>query len=417
MQKEKESISNRLFNAEQLNDEEDIQSLTILLKSVNDAIKSLNRKSTNIVWPASTMDGTLRTIEKINEISDRIDNGEILCHDEAKGIIGRSLFLDIPYFDPVKGYPTEYLHSVCIGVVKRVIVLTFNVGESRPRITTRKLSSTDQFNRLMLLVQSPREYSRRARNLDFSVIKGQEFRNYVIVFFPIIILCIEEGAEERKLWLILAYMIRACIIPNNEYANIDPSVVKECGRQFYTLYEQLFGPHNCSYNTHVVSSHIDLMRVHGPLTLTSAFGFESFYGEMRHSFVPGTVSPLKQILEKTLIKKSLSSHHCKRTIFYSPKETPLESNANIYTFNDNEYNFFKIINIDNDSFHCHKIDKSQAAFPETPHLNWSKVGVFKGGEVSNVNEIVTISRENVSGKFLKVDNLFITCPINVLEEK
>ena len=417
LKEEKESILNRMFNAQELNDEEDIQTLTILLKNVNDAIKSLNRKSNNIVWPASSANGQLRTVEKVIEISDRIEDGEILSLDEAKGIIGRSLFLDIPYFNVVQDIPPEYLHSGCIGVVKRVVELTFNVGESRPRITSRKLSSVDQFNKLMLLVLVPREYSRRARNLDFSVIKGQEFRNYVLVFFPIIVICIEEGEEERRLWLVLAYMFRACVLPDNEYAHIDPNVVKQCGKEFYALYEQLFGPHNCSYNTHVVGSHIDIMRIHGPLTLTSAFGFESFYGELRHSFVPGTASPLKQILEKVLLKRALSSHCCKRTIYYSPKDTALESNSNIYTFNDNGYNFFKIINIDHDDFHCQKFENSNASFPETPNLNWSKVGVFKAGVLSNENEIVTISRANVAGKFLHVDKLFITCPINVLEEK
>lgn len=413
---EKESLSNRLFSAQQLNDEEDVQSITILLKSVNDAIKSLNRKCNNIVWPASTMDGPERTVQKVIEISDKIEEGETLTLDEAKGILGRSLFLEIPYFNVVIDIPAEYLHSTCIGVVKRLIELTFNVGETRIRITTRKLSSADQFNRLMLTVQVPRESSRRARNLDFSVIKGQEFRNYVLLYFPLIVICIEEGAEERKLWLILAFMIRACILPNIEYDNFDPDLLTQCGRDFYALFEQLFGAHNCSYNTHVVLSHLRKMRAHGPLTITSAFGFENFYGEMRHSFVPGTISPLKQIFENIMFKRALAQHSCKRTIFYSPKETALESNSNIYTFIDNEYNFFKIINIDEDLFHCHQIEKSIATFAETPHFNWSKVGVFKAG-ATNENEIITITRQNVSGKFLKVDSLFITCPINVLEEQ
>ena len=415
LQKQKESILNRLFTARELNEEEEMETQTSLLKSVNDAIKALNKKNNNIVWPSTSMYGTLRTVEKIIEISNRIDEGESLSHDEAKGIVGRCLFLDIPYFCVIEDIPVEYLHCCCLGVVKRLICLTFNVGESRQRNTTRKLSSTDLFNKLMLLVQSPREYSRRARTLDFSVIKGQEYRNYILVFFPIIVNCIEEDAEERKVWLILAYMIRACVLPDNEYAHIDPAVVKECGRQFYALYEKLFHAHNCSYNTHVVSCHINQIRVHGPLTLTSAFGFESFYGEMRHAFVPGTMSPLKQIFEKILLKRAIGPHCCKRPIYFSPKDTPLESNSDIYTFNNNEYSFFKIVNIDDDSLHCYKVEKSPTSFKETPNLDWNKVGVFQGGQITN--EMVEITKENVSGKFLKVDNLFITCPNNVLQEQ
>lgn len=415
LQKQREDVLNRLHLAQEINDEDEEESLSILLKSLNDSIKAMNRKNNKIVWPSSTMNANERTIENITEISNKIDRGEVLSIEEAKGIKGRSLFLDIPYFNVTRDIPVEYLHGLCIGVVKRLTELTFNVGEARQRNTTRKLSSVDQFNKLIVLVLMPRESSRRARNLDFSVWKGQEFRNLTLFHFKIVLNCIQPDAGERKLWLLLAYMVRACVLPNNEYANIETNVVSECGKQFYVLYEELFSPHNCSYNTHAVLSHLPEIRVHGPLTLTSAFGFESFYGEMRHAFVPGTSSPLKQIMQQILIKRALSNHHCKPSIFYSPKDTALESNSCIYTFNDNEYEFFKILSIDDNSMHCAKFEKSETIFPETPTLNWSKVGVFEAGNM--IDEMITLEKENVAGKFLKIDNLFITFPINVLEEK
>ena len=340
LQKQKESLLNRLSNARDLSDEEEIQTLTNLLKSVNDSIKSMNKKNNNIVWPATSIDGPERTNATVTEISDKLEDGQTLSIDEAKGIIGRSLFLDIPYFNVVDDMPTEYLHSVCLGTGKRTICLTFNVGESRQRNTNRKLSNAETFNKLMSLVLVVREFSRRARSLDFSVMKGQEFRNIILFFFPLVVNCIEPEAGERKLWLLFAYMIRACILPNEEYANIDPDIVNSCARRYYVLYEELFHVRNCSYNTHVVCSHLSKMRVHGPLTLTSAFGFESFYGEMRHSFTPGTASPLKQIMEKILIKRAIGPHCCKPSIFYSPKDSSMESNSHVYTFNENDYNFF-----------------------------------------------------------------------------
>ena len=64
---------------------------------------------------------------------------------------------------------------------------------------------------------------------------------------------------------------------------------------------------------------------------------------------------------------------------------------------------------------CLKIEKRDAAFKETPSLNWGKVGVFSDGNITN--ETVTIMKENVSGKCLKVNDLYLTCPNNVLEEK
>ena len=210
-------------------------------------------------------------------------------------------------------------------------------------------------------------------------------------------------------------MIRACILPNAEYEQIDKDIVKYCSDNFYKLYEQLFHARNCTYNTHTMCSHLDKIRVHGPLTFTSAFGFEAFYGEMRRAFVPGTKSPLKQILMNIMLKRVISFHSCKATIYFSPKDTNMECNSYIYTFNRNDYQFYKIVSIEENEFECNVVEKSEAMFQETPTLNWGKVGVFKYGEIKDEVEIV--QRHNIAGKLIKVKDLLITCPINVLEEK
>lgn len=415
LHEEKKNISTQLSVARDNNDQNQIRILESALKNITESIKSINKKNNIIVWPASSLNGPKRTNEKVNEILEKIENGEILCSDEAKGIIKRSLFLDIPYFNYVLDIPCEYLHGVCLGVVKRMIILTFNVGETRQRNTTRRLSDISQFNRLISLIKFVREFSRRARSLDISVMKGQEYRNIIIIFFPVVIDCIEENAKERRLWLLLAYLIRACVLPDVEFQNIHASVITYCGKHFYELYEALFGARNCSYYTHIIGSHMPEMRVHGPLTLTSAFGFESFYAELRHAFTPGTISPLKQIMEKIFLKRSIAHHCCQSSIFFSHKETPLECNSFIYTFVDNNYHFFKIMSVDKDNLECCKVGKYPTIFPETPTLNWEKIGVFEAGGISE--ETIQINKKDVCGKVIKVNNLFITCPTNVLREK
>ena len=417
LQRQKNTVLLKLTEARDNNEEEEIESLQLVLQSINDAIKLLKRKNNNIVWPSSTRNGIPRTTEGITEITDKLDNGEVLSLDEAKGITGRSLFLDIPYFVITRDIPTEYLHTVCLGVGKKLIELTFNVGEKRKTNTTRKLSSVEKFNNLMSLIQVVREFSRRARSLDFAVMKGQEYRNIIIIFFPIVVDCVEKTSPKlRRVWLLLAYMIRLCIIPNQEYDNADSTILETLATEFYQLYEEIFHPRNCTYNTHTVGSHLPNMRAHGPLTLTSAFGFEAFYGEMRHAFTPGTASPLKQIMSKILLKRKIAPHCCRPSIFYSTNETGMESNCFIYTFSaDNGYSFFKIISIEDDSFECVKVHKHEAAFQNAPELNWGNIGVFSAGNVGE--EKMTIQRENVAGKVIKVTNFYITCPINVLEEK
>ena len=114
-------------------------------------------------------------------------------------------------------------------------------------------------------------------------------------------------------------MIRACVLPNNEFSKIDkPSIDAAC-KIFYCLYEQLYGQVNCVYSTHVVS-HLLLIRGDEPLTHKSAFKFESFFSEMKILYHPGTMSSITQILQNCFMKRMLEYHHCEKEIFYYPKK-------------------------------------------------------------------------------------------------
>ena len=151
-----------------------IENLVSLKEELAKGINSFQRKS-NILWPFSTMNSQNRSRQSILEIIHKIENEENISIDEAKGIKGRSLLLDIPDFNYIYDAPAEYLHSGCLGLIKRLVELTFDVGVNRKRITKRQLSQTSVFNKLMLQTKVPNESSRRARNLDFAVFKGQEF--------------------------------------------------------------------------------------------------------------------------------------------------------------------------------------------------------------------------------------------------
>lgn len=395
----------------------ELKTLQNIAKELMEEEKNGPKNNTKIVWPASSRDGEPRTNQKMQEIIIQIEENPDLTKSERKGVVGRSPLWDIPHFDFVRDSPTEYMHSVCIGVVKRMIILTFNVGELRQRVTKRKLSSPVQFNILMIETKVFKELSRRARKLDLSVMKAQELRNIILFFFPHVLQCIEPSAKERRLWLLLTYMIRSCIVSTQEFRLIDLNMIDLACKEFYELYEQLFGIYNCSYNTHVVGSHLIEMRAHGPLTLTSAFGFEGFYGEMRHAFAPGTQSTLKQIFENTLIKRAISFHCCENSIYFSEKDTPLECNSLIYCFDGNDHKMYKIISVQENSLICYKQGKFNTSFKETQQfqLNWSQIGVYKKGGIMETP--ITIPKNSVSGKVIHVGEYLITSPNAILREK
>lgn len=122
-----------------------IENLIALKEELQKSLSALRRKS-NILWPQSTMYSEHRSRQTIDMIIEKLKRNEELSIDEAKGFVGISVFLDVPDFNFVYDSPCEYMHCACLGVVKRLLMLTFDVGENRSRVTKRKLSSVKAFN-------------------------------------------------------------------------------------------------------------------------------------------------------------------------------------------------------------------------------------------------------------------------------
>ena len=372
------------------------------------------------------MSGNLKTVDSIRQIVNEIENNPDILKDDpdyCKGIKGKSLMLDQPYFNIISDMPPEYMHSVCLGVSKRMVEVNFKVGENRNCVTKRKLSSPQSYNEKIKCIQLTRESSRRCRNLDLGVMKAAEYRNLILFFFPVVLDCIEdEFPQDKRIWLHLVYMIRACIIPNEEFRKVDNGKVESASKKFYNMYEKLYGQHNCTYSVHVVSSHILKIRGNRPLTHKSAFKFESFFSEMKSLFHPGSVSTVKQILQNCMMKRMLESHHCEKTIYYCAEKKNLlhptkENNSLIYTFDENDkLTMYWIVEVINEnSFRCQIQGKFPAHMPLTPEYDWSDVGVFKVGPRSEDSCIV--NRNEISGKVIKVNDFLITYPKNVLLEQ
>lgn len=400
--------------------EESIAALQNALIQLEREEKSeLKKHRTQLTWPASTMNGRPRTVTSIRRIVNDIEESELpLDKHYVKGIKGRSVLMDQPNFDMITDSPCEYMHSVCLGAVKRLVELSFKVGENRSRITTRKLSCPTLYNNLIKDVRVPREFSRRCRKLDLSVFKAQDFRNLLLFFFPIVLSCIpQKNKKEIQLWLCLVYIIRACILPQQEYEKVSQHTLFELCELFYNLFEELFGPQNCTYSIQVVSSHILKIRGHVPLTERSAFMFESYYSEMKNLFQPGTQAPLKQILKNTIMKRSVEYHACAKSVHYTTEKNNLENNHGVYTLdNDNNHLLHNIVEVNNEtgSFTCVRQGKFKYCNDLLPNSNWSHVGVYKLGPTGC--ETYTVAKKDVCGKVLTVNNMLITCPINVLLE-
>ena len=109
------------------------------------------------------------------------------------------------------------------------------------------------------------------------------------------------------------YFYRALDQPDRVFEEIDSKVnlnklVKTLHREFAAV----FGPEECSYNIHVVFSHLLVQRrKFGPLHLFSTLKYEALYGVIGALYRSGTVAVGKQCLANYILRdKTKGGHLC-----------------------------------------------------------------------------------------------------------
>lgn len=109
--------------------EEQIKALREIIRELRKKNAQNCKKQSHPVWPESTSKGEPRTKEGILSIVEAIEqHGRTqLAADEVKGVVGRSLLLEIEYFDFVLQVPVEYMHVGCLGVIKRKVCVVQHI--------------------------------------------------------------------------------------------------------------------------------------------------------------------------------------------------------------------------------------------------------------------------------------------------
>lgn len=92
---------------------------------------------------------------------------------------GYSIINNIPKFLPISNTPLDYMHLICLGVVKKIILL-WTKGPLSFRLN---LKSINKISYLLTLLKTstPTEFVRRPRSInDVKLWKAIEFRNFLL---------------------------------------------------------------------------------------------------------------------------------------------------------------------------------------------------------------------------------------------
>ena len=219
----------------------------------------------------------------------------------VKGVKGMSVADLLPSFDTVRGTVTDYMHSVCQGVMRQMIDLWFdtrNHGESY--YIGRKVKLVDE---RLQLISPPSEIHRSPRSISQRHFwKASEWRAFILYSLTVL-----HGILPSRFlshYFLFVYGIYTLLGDSISTSSICLSEL--CLTKFVIKLEELYGLSSCKFNAHCLTHLAHCVKDCGPLWATSAFTFES-HNHVLINLFNGTQSVPQQIVDTFLLKNKVAS--------------------------------------------------------------------------------------------------------------
>ena len=193
----------------------------------------------------------------------------------------------------VTDFALDYMHLVCLGVVKKLIILWLKGplvcrigGQAKMHISSVLVS---------LGVHLPKEFVRKPRSLrKVDYWKAKEFRMFLL-YTGIIALKGKVAEAVFKNFLLLFVAIRILISPtmSSELRNYSSDLLIT----FVQHFSQLYGAQYVSYNIHALIHLPSDVQRHGCLDEISSFPFENYLGKIKR-WLRKPNHPISQVIRR-----------------------------------------------------------------------------------------------------------------------
>ncbi|XP_067210357.1 uncharacterized protein [Linepithema humile] len=224
----------------------------------------------------------------------RTDDEYIRCSDEEHHKEGSSPLSNLP-LGMVSQIPFEYMHLVCLGMMKKLLSAWISGKYSRlSKLSSASISLISA--RLNTFKKyCPSDFVRHLRPLNmYSKYKATEFRQFLLYTGPVVTYGILE-AQIYKHFLLLHASIR--ILVSNSPSNLHLKFAELALQKFVFRCENLYGSIFNSYNVHGLLHLTNDVKQLGNLDSFSAFPYESNMSIFRKHFrKPG--QPLQQFCHR-----------------------------------------------------------------------------------------------------------------------
>ena len=200
----------------------------------------------------------------------------------------------------VSQFPLDYMHLVCLGVVRRLINLWLK-GPLKFRLPSHLVGRiSDKLVNLRAYI--PDEFARKPRSLrEVDRWKATEFRQFLLYTGPVVLCGILDPVAYYNFMLLsmaIAILVSPKLVATHAgYANT-------LLQTFVTHYGDLYGKDLIVYNVHGLLHLAQDCKNFGCLDSISAFPFENYLGKLKR-FVRKPSHPLAQIIRRLSEETSL----------------------------------------------------------------------------------------------------------------
>lgn len=203
-----------------------------------------------------------------------------------------SILTKLNDFDLVKSFPLDYMHLVCLGVMKKLLLL-WKSGPLKIRLPSKDIKDLSK-SLLALNTDISSDFVRRSRSLlEVGRWKAVEFRFFLLYSGPVVLKA-KLNNECYSHFMSLSIAMIILLSPNHKsLVNYARHLLDYFVKQFQNLY----GEYLVSHNVHTLLHLCDDYDQFGPLDQCSAFIFENHMKELK-SLVRKHEKPLEQIINR-----------------------------------------------------------------------------------------------------------------------
>lgn len=237
-------------------------------------------------------------------VTERVDEGFLNnTYDDIQ--MKETIMVSIPFFGLVSNVPIDYMHLICLGIMKKLLTLWLSGHPLSVRLPNKDVKMVS--SSLESLINTvPYEFCRKPRSLSEMLHwKATEFRTFLLYTGPLVLKPVLTADKYLNfLTLHVAIRILCCPLYVKDLQYI--KYAHELLIHFVRSFEIIYGKNKMSHNVHNLLHIVKDVERFGVLDNFSAFRFENYMSVIKRT-IRKSEKPLEQLFKRyTEIEKNVN---------------------------------------------------------------------------------------------------------------